>query len=97
MFFRSADRLLRTADDVTERAQVVRTAARLAPRASGRVLLSLREHLISRMAPTGVSRVYANRGARGMAAADTRKPRAGSKSRPARRCQAISGASFSLR
>jgi len=74
MFFRSADRLLRTADDVTERAQVLRTAAQLAPRASGRVLLSLREHLPSRMMPTDVSRVYANRGARGMAAADTRKP-----------------------
>jgi len=74
MFFRSADRLLRTADYVTERAQVLRTAARLAPRASCRVLLSLREHLLSRMVPTDVSRLYANRGARGMAAADTRKP-----------------------
>jgi hypothetical protein len=74
MFFRSADRLLRTAGYVAERAQVLQTAAQLAPRASGRVLLSLREHLPSRMVPTDVSRVYANRGSRGMAAADTRKP-----------------------
>jgi hypothetical protein len=72
MFFRSADRLLRTAANAGQRAQILGIGAQIAPRASCRVLLSLREHLLSRVVPTNVSRVFAGRGGRGMAAADTR-------------------------
>jgi hypothetical protein len=74
MFFRSADRLLRTAADAGQRRQLLDIVAEIAPRASCRVLLSLREHLLNRVTPTDVSRVFAGRGGRGMALPDTRKP-----------------------
>jgi hypothetical protein len=74
MFFRSADRLLRTAAGDADAAAVLVAAADCAPRASGRVLLSLREHLQNRVTPTDVSRVFAGQAAHATAAADTRPP-----------------------
>ncbi|MEU5694403.1 hypothetical protein [Actinosynnema sp. NPDC020468] len=68
-FARSLDRLLRVADpDVVQRA-----LERVVGRVSGRVLLSVREHLLNRTEPGG-SRVFVNRFGRGWATTDERPP-----------------------
>ncbi|MCK7624303.1 TerD family protein [Streptomyces sp. RS10V-4] len=72
--FRSVDRLLRTAPGRDERDAVVAAAEEAAPRVSGRVLLSVREHLGNRTEEAGGRRVFVNRCGRAWTAPDTRPP-----------------------
>jgi hypothetical protein len=72
--FRSLDRLLRAADGGPAVAEIVEAAVKSAPGVSGRVLLSVREHLQNRAVATDVSRVFANRSSRAWVAADGRPP-----------------------
>ncbi|UGT39373.1 hypothetical protein LTV02_25265 [Nocardia yamanashiensis] len=80
--FRSLDRLLRSAADDSERAAVVSAVEATCGEVSGRVLLSVREHLENRAATpdTPVShgaagrRVFTNRVGRGKVVPDTREP-----------------------
>ncbi|MFG2247410.1 hypothetical protein [Spirillospora sp. NPDC048823] len=74
MLFRSLDRLLRMAPDAQD--AVLDAAESVAGRVSGRVLLSVREHLLNRAATTERTRVrlFANRLGRGTTAPDTRAP-----------------------
>src|SRR5262249_37927240 len=58
MLWRSLDRLLRQAGDLDA---IVGAATETAPQVSGRVLLSVREHLVNRQRPTDESRVFAGR------------------------------------
>ncbi|QYC42156.1 hypothetical protein Nocox_22760 [Nonomuraea coxensis DSM 45129] len=67
---RRLDHLLRTG---TEQERVLAAAATAARAASGRVLLSLREHLHNRLAPAA-GRVFVNRHGRAWTSADTRPP-----------------------
>lgn len=73
LLWRSADRILRSAapgdmDGVRERFAVA------APHVSGRVLLSVREHLQNRTAMHDVPRIFANRKGRAWVIPDTRPP-----------------------
>lgn len=70
--FRSLDRLLRLAPDSQE--AVLDTAESVAGRVSGRVLLSVREHLLNRAAEAGRTRLFANRLGRAVTVPDTRPP-----------------------
>ncbi|GAA5049724.1 hypothetical protein [Streptomyces similanensis] len=72
--FRSLDRLLRSARTPDERAAVVAAAEQVAPDVSGRVVLSVREHLHNRARETGARRVFVNRRGRAQTADDTRRP-----------------------
>ncbi|MEU9476122.1 hypothetical protein [Streptomyces sp. NPDC048191] len=72
--FRSLDRLLRTALTQGERDAVVAAAEQVAPAVSGRVLLSVREHLHNRGEETGERRVFVNRLGRAWVTDDTRPP-----------------------
>ncbi|MCX4091020.1 TerD family protein [Nocardia sp. alder85J] len=72
MLYRSADRLLRATATATGQQAIANRLADSASRVSGRVLLSLREHLADRSA--GGRRVFVNRHARGHIADDTRPP-----------------------
>ncbi|MET9726371.1 hypothetical protein [Streptomyces zaomyceticus] len=76
--FRAADRLLRTAEEEAEWEAVLAAVERAAPRVSGRVVLSLREHVHNRAdlpgAGTPPRRVFVNREGRAWATADTRPP-----------------------
>lgn len=72
--FRALDRLLRGARTERERAAVTAVAERVAPRVSGRVLLSVREHLADRRSPSAARRVFVNRLGRAWVAPDTRQP-----------------------
>lgn len=72
MLFRSADRLLRTAPDAAARDAVLGALEAAAGQVSGRVLLSLREHLDNRAGRPGQGRVLANRFGRGKVLPDTR-------------------------
>ncbi|MGP4024045.1 hypothetical protein [Actinomadura sp. 3N407] len=72
MLFRSLDRLLRTAPDAQD--AVLEAAESVAGRVSGRVLLSVREHLLNRAGAAGRTRLFANRLGRGATAPDTRAP-----------------------
>jgi hypothetical protein len=72
--WRSLDRLLREADGTAELASIVSEAIGAAPNVSGRVLLSVREHLVNRQAVTDVSRVFANRKGHAWATPETRSP-----------------------
>ncbi|MGA5760367.1 hypothetical protein [Nonomuraea bangladeshensis] len=67
---RRLDHLLRTGTDPE---RVLAAAAQAARAASGRVLLSLREHLHNRLAPAA-GRVFVNRHGRAWTSADTRPP-----------------------
>ncbi|MEV0297096.1 TerD family protein [Nocardia sp. NPDC050710] len=72
---RAVDRLLRSAGTPAEQAEIADIVAATARRVSGRVLLSLREHLDNR--PTGPAqgrRIFVNQSGRGHAATDTRAP-----------------------
>ncbi|MER6568808.1 hypothetical protein ABT288_22145 [Streptomyces sp. NPDC001093] len=71
---RSLDRLLRAARTQDERDAVVSAAEEAAPGVSGRVLLSVREHLHNRGAETGRRRVFVNRLGRAWVTDDTRPP-----------------------
>ncbi|MFJ4009909.1 hypothetical protein [Streptomyces sp. NPDC090026] len=72
--FRTLDFLLRTAADQTERDAVVAAAVELAPEVSGRVVLSVREHLHNRERESGEPRIFVNRRGRAWAAPDLRAP-----------------------
>ncbi|MFB6441300.1 hypothetical protein ACFCVY_31760 [Streptomyces sp. NPDC056411] len=72
--FRALDRLLRTARTQEERDAVVAAAERVAPQVSGRVVLSVREHLHNRSGKRGKRRVFVNRLGRAWVTADTRRP-----------------------
>ncbi|WP_173094691.1 TerD family protein [Actinomadura verrucosospora] len=73
MLFRSADRLLRTAS-AADRDAVLDMIEAAAGGASGRVVLSLREHLLNRPDEPGRARVFANRAGRGAVVRDERPP-----------------------
>lgn len=70
---RALDRLLRTCGTDRERDAVLRAVEQAAPRASGRVLLSVREHLLGRTGPSA-ARVFVNRRGAGWVTRDTRGP-----------------------
>ncbi|MCI4066873.1 hypothetical protein MRQ36_31655 [Micromonospora sp. R77] len=72
LLLRSADRLLRTAS-APERAAVVDAVAAALGSASGRVLLSLREHVDNRLAPAS-ARMYVGRSRRAWVGPDRRPP-----------------------
>ncbi|WP_327673623.1 hypothetical protein [Kitasatospora sp. NBC_00458] len=73
--FRSLDRLLRACRTQDERDAVVAAAEQVAPRVSGRVLLSVREHLLNRADGTTVGRrVFVNRLGGAWVTTDTRPP-----------------------
>ncbi|MFC4063398.1 hypothetical protein [Actinoplanes subglobosus] len=69
---RAADRLLRVTA-VPERAAVLDAVSGALASASGRVLLSLREHVANRLSPD-VARMYVNRFQRSWVGPDTREP-----------------------
>ncbi|WP_329453559.1 hypothetical protein OG894_44280 (plasmid) [Streptomyces sp. NBC_01724] len=70
--FRSLDRLLRACLTQDERDAVVAGAEQVAPQVSGRVLLSVREHLHNRAQESGARRVFVNRRGRAWVTADNR-------------------------
>jgi hypothetical protein len=70
--FRALDRLLRTALTQEERDAVVAAAGQVVPEVSGRVLLSVREHLHNRARETGELRVFVNRRGRAWVTDDER-------------------------
>jgi hypothetical protein len=72
LLLRSADRLLRLAP-ASEQAAVVDLVTGALGTASGRVLLSLREHVANRLAPA-TARMYVNRSQRSWVGPDTRAP-----------------------
>ncbi|WP_282699968.1 TerD family protein [Streptomyces sp. CC219B] len=72
--FRSLDRLLRLCGTREERDAVVAAAEAVAPQVSGRVVLSVREHLHNRGGETGARRVFVNRMGRAWVTGDERAP-----------------------
>ncbi|MDV7219690.1 TerD family protein [Streptomyces prunicolor] len=70
--FRALDRLLRTALTQEERDAVVAAAELVVPEVSGRVVLSVREHLHNRARETGELRVFVNRRGRAWVTDDER-------------------------
>ncbi|MER6047130.1 TerD family protein [Streptomyces sp. NPDC001793] len=72
--FRVLDRLLRDAPTQEERDAVAAAAERVAPQVSGRVLLSVREHLHNRTEEPGDRRVFVNRRGRAWVTFDSRRP-----------------------
>lgn len=72
--FRSLDHLLRACDTQDEREVVVAAAERVAPQVSGRVLLSVREHLYNRAREGGARRVFVNSRGRAWVSDDNRPP-----------------------
>ncbi|MFJ9627114.1 hypothetical protein ACIRU8_05350 [Streptomyces sp. NPDC101175] len=70
--FRALDRLLRTALTQEERDAVVAAAGEVVPEVSGRVVLSVREHLHNRARETGELRVFVNRRGRAWVTDDER-------------------------
>lgn len=72
--FRALDHLLRVADGQEERDAVVAAAVRAAPGVSGRVVLSVREHLHNRQRETGEPRIFVNGRGRAWVAPDARPP-----------------------
>ncbi|MFD5769691.1 hypothetical protein ACFWIN_28270 [Streptomyces sp. NPDC127049] len=72
--FRALDRLLRTAADGAGREAVLAAAERVAPRVAGRVVLSVREHLLNRHDRSGAPRrLFVNRNGSAWVTADTRR------------------------
>ncbi|MFD5542081.1 hypothetical protein ACFWIJ_30710 [Streptomyces sp. NPDC127079] len=72
--FRSLDLLLRIAADQEERDAVVAAAVQVAPDVSGRVVLSVREHLHNRERESGRPRIFVNRRSRAWVTPDDRPP-----------------------
>ncbi|NBM15920.1 TerD family protein [Streptomyces sp. GC420] len=70
--FRSLDHLLRTASADGEREAVVCAVEEVAPKVSGRVVLSVLEHFHNRAEDTGERRVFVNRLGRAWIASDDR-------------------------
>jgi hypothetical protein len=73
LLLRSADRLLRLASEEPERTAVVDAVAGALGSASGRVLLSLREHVDNRLTPAS-ARMYASRSRSAWIGPDERPP-----------------------
>ncbi|MEV7558395.1 TerD family protein [Streptomyces sp. NPDC089795] len=71
---RSLDRLLRSASTQDERDAVMAAAEQVVPDVSGRVLLSVRQHLHNRAEATGEQRVFVNRSGRAWVTEYTRPP-----------------------
>ena len=71
---RSVDWLLRSAASAADRVAVLTAVQAAAGQVSGRVLLSLREHIQNRGARMGVSRVFVNRKGRAYALPEARDP-----------------------
>ncbi|MFT2019321.1 hypothetical protein ACMA1D_26265 [Streptomyces sp. 796.1] len=71
--FRTLDRLLRTCSTDEERAAVLAAAEQVAPQISGRVLLSVREHLGNRSGDARHGRLFVNRFGGAWAAPDRRR------------------------
>ena len=69
---RSVDWLLRSGTSAADRDAVLTAVRAAAGQVSGRVLLSLREHVQNRGSRSGVSRVFVNRAGRAYALPDTR-------------------------
>ncbi|WP_369147772.1 hypothetical protein [Streptomyces sp. R44] len=74
MLLRALDRLLRAADGPKERDAVLAAFESAVPRVSGRVVLSLREHIQNRTGTAGERRVFVNRLGAAWVTADTRPP-----------------------
>ncbi|MEU8542216.1 hypothetical protein AB0C52_19870 [Streptomyces sp. NPDC048717] len=74
LLLRSLDRLLRTAAGDGEREAVLAAVERAVPGGSGRVLLSVREHLQNRAEQAASQRVFVNRAGGAWVADDTRAP-----------------------
>lgn len=72
--FRALDQLLRDSRTQEERDVVVAAAEQLVPSVSGRVVLSVRQHLHNREQETGEQRVFVNRLGRAWVTDDTRRP-----------------------
>ncbi|SCD46502.1 hypothetical protein [Streptomyces sp. PpalLS-921] len=72
--FRALDLLLRIAADQEERDAVLAAAAQVAPDVSGRVVLSVREHLHNWERETGEPRIFVNRRGRAWVTPDVRPP-----------------------
>ncbi|WP_217238297.1 hypothetical protein [Streptomyces sp. AC555_RSS877] len=72
--FRALDHLLRTAFTQDARESVVAAAEQVVPKVSGRVVLSVREHLHNRAGDTGRRRVFINRLGRAWVDDDDRAP-----------------------
>ena len=72
MLWRSADRLLRSASPHDHEA-ILEYLTATAPKVSGRVLLSVREHLQNRLTVSVPARIFANRKGRVRAVPDTRE------------------------
>ncbi|MEU3984050.1 TerD family protein [Streptomyces sp. NPDC026672] len=72
--FRALDLLLRIAADQEERDAVVAAAVEVAPDVSGRVVLSVREHLHNRARESGEPRIFVNRRGRAWVTPDFRPP-----------------------
>lgn len=72
--FRALDLLLRIAADQGERDAVVAAAVQVAPEVSGRVVLSVREHLHNRARESGEPRIFVNRSGRAWVSPDFRPP-----------------------
>ncbi|MEU2156419.1 hypothetical protein ABZ532_15600 [Streptomyces sp. NPDC019396] len=72
--FRALDLLLRIAADQEERDAVVAAAVQVAPDVSGRVLLSVREHLHNRARESDEPRIFVNRRGRAWVTPDVRPP-----------------------
>ncbi|MFB7333811.1 hypothetical protein ACFC00_19535 [Streptomyces adustus] len=72
--FRALDLLLRIAADQEERDAVVAAAVQVAPQVSGRVVLSVREHLRNRARESGEPRIFVNRRGRAWVTPDVRPP-----------------------
>ncbi|MER5710226.1 hypothetical protein [Streptomyces sp. NPDC002122] len=72
--FRALDRLLRGAAEGKERDAVLAAAERAAPEVSGRVVLSVREHVQNRAGGSRERRVFVNREGKAWVTADTRRP-----------------------
>ncbi|MET9675550.1 hypothetical protein ABZY68_20995 [Streptomyces sp. NPDC006482] len=72
--FRALDRLLRGAAEGKEREAVLAAVERAAPEVSGRVVLSVREHVQNRGGASRERRVFVNREGKAWVTADTRPP-----------------------
>lgn len=73
LLWRNADRLLRTAHPA-DVARITGFFAATAPSVSGRVLLSVREHLGNRAVRSDMARIFTNRNGRAWVSAETREP-----------------------
>jgi Protein of unknown function (DUF2510) len=74
LFFRSLDRLLRTASCESDHDFLIAAVEGCIGQVSGRVILSVREHLQNRTDPRPAPRIFANRRGSAWVTSDTRAP-----------------------